>query len=227
MHRRLRSVLSLAVLALAFMPSAANADCAAVPLQSPDRPADVRGITFEGTVVGVREHDPRRFHETYVFEVHRVWAGDVGRTYEVVTQPCYLIEFEVGSRYLFSWNPDFTGMWPRANGGPDPFPNEEGSVGWEVEDNGEMRLLQFGAELRHYAAMWRDATEMDAALALVAPGVTGRLPDTGSRSAEPASTTPLAALALAVATVLVFIGFRRRLASTSGEASGRTSPEEA
>lgn len=215
MSRRLRSVLSLTVLALALMPSAVSGDCAGVSLQSPDRPADVRGITFDGTVIEQREHDPHRWYDTYVFEVHRVWAGDVGHTYEVVAQPCYRIAFDVGSRYLFSWNPDFADAWPFD--GPDEQPNEESSVGWEIEEDGDLRLLQFGTEVRNYAARWRDA-DMDAALAMLAPGVAGHLPDTDARADKSASTTPLNALWILGATALVLVGFRRRLASKPGQA---------
>ncbi len=83
--------------------------------------------------------------------------------------------------------PGFADAWPF--GGPDEQPNEESSVGREIEEAGDLRLLQFGSEVRNYAARRRDA-DMDAALALLAPGVAGHLPDTDARADQPASTGP-------------------------------------
>lgn len=93
-----------ALVLMTMVPAGVRADCAAIPY-TPPTPESVRGVTFSGTVTGVRRDDPERYWDTYVFAVDSVWAGPVVPRIEVVSYTCaQRLKFEVGQAYLLSWD---------------------------------------------------------------------------------------------------------------------------
>lgn len=143
------------------------------------RPAQARGTTFTGTLVrSFRAHDAPEGNGPLIhlrFDVDRAYAGDVARRHEIftLTPNCHGVHgLEVGDRYLLSTGEPL--------GGAIPLATAENTLVWRVASGDRLSLLGFDIPARSYPAIFRSADELDEALAIMAPGGNGHLPDTAT-----------------------------------------------